>query len=156
MPDLQPTFRLPLFMPQAAPAPVLDLSTCDKEPIRTPGSIQPHGFLLTLAPDLAVLQASANLAAWSGMAAEDAIGRPLADVIGAAAAQRLAPELAADRGPHPYYLGTVGTANDVSTSAQIDRSAGIWPSDPSQRPYLRHTPTRHGEVVRTEAHRLDF
>ncbi|MFS2018972.1 hypothetical protein ACEN88_20625, partial [Massilia sp. CT11-108] len=48
-------------MTQAATVPVLDLSTCDKEPIRTPGSIQPHGFLLTLAPDLAVLQASANL-----------------------------------------------------------------------------------------------
>jgi len=98
-------------MTQAAPAPTLDLSTCDKEPIRTPGSIQPHGFLLTLAPDLSVLQASANLAAWSGTAADAAIGRPLADVIGTAAAQRLAPELAADRGPHPYYLGTITMAN---------------------------------------------
>ncbi|MFS2024152.1 ATP-binding protein [Massilia sp. GER05] len=96
-------------MTQAAT--VLDLSTCDEEPIRTPGSIQPHGFLLTLAPDLAVLQASANLGDWTGVAAGDAVGQPLAAVIGAAAAQRIAPELAADLGPRPYYAGTITTAN---------------------------------------------
>jgi light-regulated signal transduction histidine kinase (bacteriophytochrome) len=49
-------------MNQAISAPVLDLSACDKEPIRTPGSIQPHGFLLALSEDhgLTVLQASAT------------------------------------------------------------------------------------------------
>ena len=47
-------------MNPAAIVPVLDLSTCDQEPIRTPGSIQPHGFLLTLADDLAVLQADCD------------------------------------------------------------------------------------------------
>ena len=47
-------------MTQAVPA-QLDLSACDKEPIRTPGSIQPHGFMLTLSPALTVAQASANL-----------------------------------------------------------------------------------------------
>jgi light-regulated signal transduction histidine kinase (bacteriophytochrome) len=98
-------------MTQAATAPVLDLSTCDREPIRTPGSIQPQGFLLTLAADLTVLQASANLGDWSGVAAGDAVGRPLADVTGAAAAQRLAPELAADLGPRPFYVGTITTGN---------------------------------------------
>ncbi|MFS2019347.1 ATP-binding protein, partial [Massilia sp. CT11-108] len=35
----------------------------------------------------------------------------LGDVIGAAAAQRIAPELAADLGPRPYYVGTITTAN---------------------------------------------
>ena len=98
-------------MTQAATAPVLDLSTCDREPIRTPGSIQPHGFLLTLAADLAVLQASANLGDWAGVAAGDAVGRPLADAIGDAAAQRLAAELAGDLGARPFYIGTVTTAN---------------------------------------------
>ncbi|WP_075792514.1 ATP-binding protein [Massilia putida] len=99
-------------MTQAVTAPVLDLSTCDKEPIRTPGSIQPHGFLLTLAPDLTVLQASANLGDWSGVPANAAIGRPLADAIGEEAARRLAPELAADLGQRPFYVGTVTTGND--------------------------------------------
>ncbi|KGF82564.1 ATPase [Massilia sp. JS1662] len=98
-------------MNQAATVPVLDLSTCDKEPIRTPGSIQPHGFLLTLAPGLTVLQASANVGDWTGTPAADVVGHPLADAIGAGAAQRIAAELAADLGPRPYYVGTITTEN---------------------------------------------
>jgi len=109
----------------AATAPVLDLSTCDKEPIRTPGSVQPHGFVLTLADDLAVLQASANLGDWAGMAARDAVGRPLADVIGAAAAGRLAPELAAELGPRPFYVGTVTTPNDRHFDVLAHRWDGV-------------------------------
>jgi light-regulated signal transduction histidine kinase (bacteriophytochrome) len=100
-------------MNQALSAPVLDLSACDKEPIRTPGSIQPHGFLLALSEDhgLTVLQASANLGDWAGCPAGQALGRPLADVIGETAAQRLAPELARDLGQRPFYIGTVTVAN---------------------------------------------
>jgi two-component system, chemotaxis family, sensor kinase Cph1 len=111
-------------MIQAA-APALDLSTCDQEPIRTPGSIQPHGFLLTLAADLTVLQASANLGDWSGIAAGEAIGRPLADVIGQAAAQRLAPELAADLGPRPFYAGTVTTGSGRHVDVLAHRWDGV-------------------------------
>jgi light-regulated signal transduction histidine kinase (bacteriophytochrome) len=98
-------------MNPAPSAPVLDLSACDREPIRTPGSIQPHGFLLTLSSGLDVLQASANLGDWTGKPARAAIGRPLADVIGEEAVLRLAPELASKLGERPYYVGTVTTAN---------------------------------------------
>jgi light-regulated signal transduction histidine kinase (bacteriophytochrome) len=84
---------------------VIDLSTCDKEPIRTPGSIQPHGFLLTLSEGLEVLQASANLVAWTGIDAAAVAGRPLGAVIGDAAAQRIAPEIASTLGARPFYLG---------------------------------------------------
>jgi light-regulated signal transduction histidine kinase (bacteriophytochrome) len=112
-------------MNQAATDQVLDLSTCDQEPIRTPGSIQPHGFLLTLAADLAVLQASANLGEWCGIAAQDAIGRPLADVIGAAAAHQLTPELAVAPGPRPFYMGTVTTANGHHFDVLAHRWDGV-------------------------------
>jgi light-regulated signal transduction histidine kinase (bacteriophytochrome) len=94
-----------------SPAPVIDLSACAREQIRTPGSIQPHGFLLTLSEELMVLQASANLDDWTGRPAAAAVGCLLAEVIGEAAALRLAPELAATLGDRPYYLGTVGTPN---------------------------------------------
>jgi light-regulated signal transduction histidine kinase (bacteriophytochrome) len=100
-----------LHMNPASSAPELDLSSCDKEPIRTPGSIQPHGFLLTLSGDMEVLQASANLGDWTGMSAQAALGRPLAEVIGAGVAQRLAPELNTKLGSRPYYVGTVTAAN---------------------------------------------
>jgi light-regulated signal transduction histidine kinase (bacteriophytochrome) len=90
----------------------LDLTNCDREPIRTPGSIQPHGFLLTMSHDLTVLQASANLADWTGVTAAQALGQPLAGVIGAAAVQRLAAELDSARLAHrPFYLGTVSTSD---------------------------------------------
>lgn len=95
-----------------ADAGVLDLTSCDREPIRFPGSIQPHGFLLTLTPDLAILQASENLLAWAGVSATDALGRALPEVIGADAAASLGPELGAGSvGPRPFYLGTVTLAN---------------------------------------------
>lgn len=96
-----------------APPPQLDLSSCDKEPIRTPGSIQPHGFLLTVSPGLQVLQASANLGELAGVAAEHAAGRPLREVIGEEACGRLAPVLSGGAlGPRPFYLGTVSIINE--------------------------------------------
>jgi light-regulated signal transduction histidine kinase (bacteriophytochrome) len=98
-------------MNPALEVPVLDLSTCDQEPIRTPGSIQPHGFLLTLSEGLQVLQASANLGDWCACTAFDAAGRPLAEVLGEEAARRLAPEITASLGSRPYYVGTVTTGN---------------------------------------------
>jgi light-regulated signal transduction histidine kinase (bacteriophytochrome) len=112
-------------MNQATHAPVLDLSTCDKEPIRTPGSIQPHGFLLTLADDGSVLQASANLEAWIGCPAEKALRQPLSAVIGPDAEQRLQPGLAGNLGPRPFYVGTVTTANGCHFDATAHRWDGV-------------------------------
>ena len=98
-------------MTQASPD-QLDISGCASEPIRTPGSIQPHGFMLTLSPALAVLQASANIAHHAGLQAQDVIGRQLADVIGAAAMGPLAHELGnGTLGQRPAYLGTVTLDN---------------------------------------------
>ncbi|MDM5179568.1 ATP-binding protein [Massilia sp. DJPM01] len=97
-------------MSQANPEPSpLDLSSCDKEPIRTPGSIQPHGFLLALSPALEVLQASDNLEAMIGTGAARAIGQPLEQVIGEQASLQLRPEIdAAEIGQRPLYLCTLG------------------------------------------------
>ncbi len=98
-------------MTQASPD-QLDISSCASEPIRTPGGIQPHGFMLTLSPALDVLQASANLLPLAGLAAEAAIGLPLAAVIGKACGERMARELATDTlGQRPMYLGTVTLGN---------------------------------------------
>jgi light-regulated signal transduction histidine kinase (bacteriophytochrome) len=95
-----------------APSAPLDLSACDREPIRTPGSIQPHGFLLTLSAQTQVLQASANLAHWTGIEAQAAIGGSLADILGGTAAQRLQAALAPGKlGNRPFYIDTVTVAN---------------------------------------------
>jgi light-regulated signal transduction histidine kinase (bacteriophytochrome) len=101
----------------------LDLNGCASEPIRTPGSIQPHGFMLTLSPALEVSQASANLAHWTGVDAAAAIGQGLDRVIGEAAGARLAPELgSAALGQRPLYLGTVTLAN----GRHFDVLGHIW------------------------------
>jgi two-component system, chemotaxis family, sensor kinase Cph1 len=86
----------------------LDLSSCDKEPIRTPGSIQPHGFLLSVSTELLVLQASDNLSSLAGVEAQAALGQPLAAVIGEPAARQVAERMdAAEIGQRPSYLCTV-------------------------------------------------
>jgi two-component system, chemotaxis family, sensor kinase Cph1 len=92
-------------------AATLDLSNCDKEPIRTPGTIQPHGFLLTLSETLDILQASENVIDLAGSSAESIVGRALDAAIGAPAAQQLAPGLSAQLGPRPSYAGTITAMN---------------------------------------------
>jgi chemotaxis family two-component system sensor kinase Cph1 len=100
--------KMSLATPSPATA-AFDLSSCDQEPIRIPGSIQPHGFLLCLSEQLVVLQASENLAALAGMAAAHALGQPLAAVAGAGAAALLAPGQALPE--RPAYLGSAALPN---------------------------------------------
>ena len=52
----------------------IDLTSCDREPIHIPGSIQPHGALLALQePGLRPVSVSASIAAISGLAPEEAL-----------------------------------------------------------------------------------
>lgn len=70
-------------MIQLAPAPPaadLTLTACDREPIRIPGSIQPHGALLVVEPQmLRITQASVNGPSLLG--ADALIGRELAQAV---------------------------------------------------------------------------
>lgn len=87
-----------------------DLTTCDKEPIHLPGSIQPHGILLVLDPNkLTVLQASSNADTAFGSTAEDLLGRRLEDLIGPESAAMVA-EHAGDLGAldgNPSFIATL-------------------------------------------------
>lgn len=58
-------------------APV-DLTNCDREPIHIPGSIQPHGVLLTLHGEaLTIVQASENTEALLGIAPTNLLQKPV-------------------------------------------------------------------------------
>ena len=71
-----------------SPDTAIDLTNCDREPIHTPGSIQPHGVLLVLhEPTLTIAMASASVRAIFGIDAAAAIGLPLDSVIGPSAAE---------------------------------------------------------------------
>ncbi len=66
-----------------SPSRSVDLTTCDREPILTPGSIQPHGVLLVIEePSLRVVQASANVGALLGRDLENVLGHRLGEVLG--------------------------------------------------------------------------
>ncbi|WP_313031868.1 ATP-binding protein [Massilia alkalitolerans] len=109
-----------------APTDTLDLSRCADEPIRTPGSIQPHGFMLTLSSAAPVVQqASSNLAHWIGLPAQEAIGRPLAEVVGETAAARIGAEIEANPvASRPAYIGTITAGN----GAHFDVLVHAWDS----------------------------
>ena len=82
-----------------------DLSACDREPIHIPGSIQPHGILLALAPDnLTISHVSANIDGLLKDPAAGAIGRPLADVL---------PTLAAALAPDPQSRIIADSAESI-------------------------------------------
>lgn len=81
MPDVPPAG----FAAGDPPFGKADLTNCEREQIHLAASIQPHGALLVLRePDLTVLQASANAAAFLGLAASPQ-GRDLADLLPAMA-----------------------------------------------------------------------
>ena len=59
------------------------LSTCDSEPVQTPGCIQAHGALLVLRlADLTILQVSDNTDEFFGAAPALLLGQPVARVVG--------------------------------------------------------------------------
>jgi light-regulated signal transduction histidine kinase (bacteriophytochrome) len=68
----------------------LDPRTCEREPIHTPGAIQPHGALLVARADsLLVSHTSANLAAILGCDVHTVLGQPLEQAIGKQACRAL-------------------------------------------------------------------
>ena len=69
----------------------ITLANCDDEPVQTPGCIQAHGLLLVLRPDdLVITQVSDNCRRWTGADVDQLLGRPLAQVVGESAAERIA------------------------------------------------------------------
>jgi light-regulated signal transduction histidine kinase (bacteriophytochrome)/CheY-like chemotaxis protein len=68
----------------------IDLTDCEREPITTPGSIQPHGVLLVLrGTGLTVIQASANLSLFLGIAPSVMLGQAVGRWFDEASANRL-------------------------------------------------------------------
>ena len=100
--------------PEPSPA-IVDLTNCDREPIHVPGTIQPHGALLSLrGPDLTIAQASANVAEHLGRSLHDVLGRPLSAVLDAEAASQVQAAFEADdlEERNPLHLTIAGRRHD--------------------------------------------
>jgi len=90
----------------------LALQGCEEEPIRIPGSVQPHGSLLAVAePDLVVVMASANA---GELFDREVAGRSLADLLPAGDLARLVAGLAGELDQiNPLRVRLPGTESDV-------------------------------------------
>lgn len=106
--------------------PVFDLSACEREPIRIPGSIQPHGVLLAADDDGRVYAASDNAEALLG----PSIGRPVTELLGSTGLELDLPAATTNA----RYTGAFGDHDVfVHRSAQgciveLERAAGPRPS----------------------------
>lgn len=91
----------------ATEAPILDLATCDREPVQFPGAIMPHGILVLLDPaDLRIRGCSANAGERLGRDIGGLLGAGLDALLAADAREEIEAGLAgiAEPGP-PQYLG---------------------------------------------------
>ena len=104
------------------------LTTCDSEPVQTPGCIQAHGALLVLRlGDLHILQASENTLQHLGEAAAQLLGHPVGHVVGAAGEARLHEMLereTLDRGAS-YAFTLPARAGAVPLDACVHVSDGV-------------------------------
>ena len=96
----------------AVGSPTLDLAACAREPIHTPGSIQPHGHLLALrGPDLVLVQANAGAQAVLTRDLDACWGEPLEQVLaseGSAGLLRGLRHSVPERGPVQLGMARVG------------------------------------------------
>jgi chemotaxis family two-component system sensor kinase Cph1 len=91
----------------------LDLTACDREPIRIPGTVQPHGTLLVLDREtLRVEQAGGACKAFFGIAAEATLGRAMAEFVGEPLSLALD-----DCDGQPTYVGAVHTSDGLELDA---------------------------------------
>jgi len=104
-----------------------DLAACATEPIHIPALIQPHGILLAADENGLISHASENLGSYSGLTADSAIGRPLAEILGADLARRAmaAPDVAAMHLQEVIFVGVLpGLSDGMARAVSAHRYDG--------------------------------
>jgi light-regulated signal transduction histidine kinase (bacteriophytochrome) len=116
-------FSLP--PPSATPSQLgdTDVTACDREPIHIPGSVQPHGALLSLdEATLTIRQVSANVAEFVGIEPRQLIGSPLVTALGSDAAEIVVEALRAtpEGRVGPLLLDLVGVSGGADVVRECD------------------------------------
>ncbi|MDH0745635.1 GAF domain-containing protein [Pseudomonas sp. GD03842] len=96
------------------------IDQCAREPIQIPGSIQPQGFLLVIEEAaMTVVQVSANVSEWLGIAPQALIGLPLSQVFDDA--ERLIARFAAlpEEDQNPFHVGDVRFLEGIQAGKPI-------------------------------------
>ena len=91
----------------------VDLTSCEREPIHIPGSVQPHGVLFALDPaSLRIEQVSQNVQALLGREPASLLGQPIEALLSAASRDRLQRKVMEGVGPSVRHLGVDGLGTD--------------------------------------------
>ncbi|HEY9881571.1 MAG TPA: ATP-binding protein [Leptolyngbyaceae cyanobacterium] len=113
----------------------VNLTNCDREPIHIPGSVQPHGILLALAPDLTIEQISDTTQALLGIAPAELLGQSLATLLSADQIQTL----------QDCLLGSFETINplhlNLTTANGVHTFDGIFHRSPQDKLILELEPS---------------
>lgn len=89
----------------------IDLTSCDREPIHIPGSIQPHGVLLVVdRGSLRILQVAGDTGPFLGHDINATAGRTVDEVLGSDAAVLVGAARHADK---PVFLGQFAVAGSI-------------------------------------------
>jgi light-regulated signal transduction histidine kinase (bacteriophytochrome) len=115
--------------------PHIDLTSCDREPIHIPGSIQPHGVLLVVdTASLRIVQLAGDTRLILDRGVEATAGRTVAEVLGPDAATLVGEARSADK---PLLLGNIAVAGRILCLTAHDRQdmriLEIEPSPPDAR-----------------------
>jgi two-component system, chemotaxis family, sensor kinase Cph1 len=136
----------------------IDLTNCDREPIHIPGAVQPYGALLALRePEMTVVQASASTREHLGVAPAQLLGRPLALVVGDAAAEQVRRMAVRVQGRAFEQLAVVPPDGaERRFDATLHRSGGLALLELEPAPaHARVAPERFGAVMRGVSERLE-
>jgi chemotaxis family two-component system sensor kinase Cph1 len=114
-------------MDEAPAAGEVDLTSCDREPIHIPGSIQPHGLMLALDPQTdAVAQVGGDAVGLLGVEPTALLGRRLDAVLGArVAAQALGRLVDAAETCRPALAIRAEGAGGAPLEVAVHRSRGV-------------------------------
>ncbi len=132
----------------------VDLTTCDREPIHIPGSIQPFGFLLVVSQDLQVVGASQNVADFLGAPFEDIARKPLPSLLSEAAAGRILERVELLHGPDAverlFAVDVKGDGMPFDVAVHMSGLNIIVECEPS----ARDDKLNSGDLVRTMLDRI--
>ncbi len=111
----------------------LDLARCDQEPIHIPGTIQGHGALVAFSPsDLSVQQVSANIGRFLGVEPEEALRRPLEQLIGTEACAKVTAALADEPKATQHAFRHVIRGHSLDASVHRSGQLAILELEPAE------------------------
>jgi two-component system, chemotaxis family, sensor kinase Cph1 len=101
-----------------------DLAACEREPIHSPGAVEPNGAMLVLGEDaLTILQASSNISRFLNVAPEDLLGLSLANLFSQETVHQFVSGFKGD-GERHYVVG-LRASSGVLLDALVHRYKGL-------------------------------